>query len=335
MATKKKDILITGGAGCIGLEVCKQLVEKGIRVRLLDLGEQIARVRTAIPKNAAVFYGSILDASSLREAMKDCSYVVHLAALLGVKRTEENRLRCLEINIEGTKNVLDTAVQSGIQKFIFASSSEVYGEPLKNPVTEESMTQGKSVYAISKLAGEELCKGYAQRFPGFIPVILRLFNTYGPSQAAQFVVPRFILNAVQKKPLVINGDGKQVRSYCFVEDIARGIVLALLKKQANHQIINLGNGKNPLTLTDLAKCVQKLTDLKVVTIRYRKNFEKADRRAEREVKKRFCSGAKAKRLLGFEPRIDLEAGIRRVIQSQSIFEKWESAESPYIIDEMT
>ena len=208
-------VLVTGGAGCIGIQVCRELDRRGIEVHLLDLGEQIARVRDALPARVKVFYGSILDVSSIREAMDGCRAVIHLAALLGVRRTEVNRLRCLEINVDGTKRVLDCAVQHRIMRLVFASSSEVYGEPVENPITEETITQGKTVYAVSKLAGEELCIGYAQRYPEFEQVILRFFNAYGPYQAAQFVLPKFIQNAMTGKPIVINGSGDQIRSYCY------------------------------------------------------------------------------------------------------------------------
>lgn len=328
-------VLVTGGAGCIGIQVVRELDRRGIEVHVLDLGEQIARVRQALPTRVKVFYGSILDVSSIREAMDGCGSVIHLAALLGVRRTEVNRLRCLEINVDGTKRVLDCAIQHRISRLVFASSSEVYGEPLENPITEDTMTQGKTVYAISKLAGEELCIGYAQRYPGFEPVILRFFNAYGPYQAAQFVLPRFIYNALASKPIVINGSGDQVRSYCYSEDTARGVVDALFSRQASGQVINLGSGERPISLKELADLVLAVSGRSDVEIRYAGDFTGSDRQADREIHHRYCSGDKAKRLLSFEPTIRLEEGIRRIIELNSIFEKWESTELPYLIDEMT
>ncbi len=328
-------VLVTGGAGCIGIQVCRELDRRGIEVHLLDLGEQIARVRKALPEKAKVFYGSILDISSIREAMDGCGAVIHLAALLGVRRTEVNRLRCLEINVDGTKRVLDCAIQHRIKRLVFASSSEVYGEPIENPITEDTITQGKTVYAVSKLAGEELCIGYAQRYPEFEPVILRFFNAYGPYQAAQFVLPKFIQNAMTGKPIVINGSGDQIRSYCYAEDTARGVVEALIRPEAAGQVINLGNSDRPISLKDLADLVVKTSGSSSVEIKYAADFQGTDRHASREIHRRYCSGEKAKRLLGFESRVPLEEGIRRIIEMNSIFEKWESTELPYLIDEMT
>ena len=328
-------VLVTGGAGCIGIQVVRELDRRGIEVHVLDLGEQIARVRQAIPKRVKVFYGSILDVSSIREAMDGCGSVIHLAALLGVRRTEVNRLRCLEINVDGTKRVLDCAIQHRITRFVFASSSEVYGEPLENPITEDTISQGKTVYAVSKLAGEELCIGYAQRYPDFEHVILRFFNAYGPYQAAQFVLPRFIYNAMTGKPIVINGSGDQVRSYCYSEDTGRGVVEALLRTEATGEIINLGSSERPISLKELADLVITAGGNPNVEIRYAEDFTSTDRHADREIHRRYCSGDKAKRLLEFVPRISLEDGIRRIMESQSVFEKWESSELPYLVDEMT
>ena len=141
-----KKVLVTGGAGCIGMQVCGQLIDNGIDVVLYDIGEQIDASQIPLKEGLTIISGSIMDRTSLRDAMHGCDGVIHLAAHLGVSRTEANKLRCLEINIEGTKNVLDLATRSGqIKKFLFASSSEVYGEPLSNPISENEVTQGKTL----------------------------------------------------------------------------------------------------------------------------------------------------------------------------------------------
>ena len=115
----KKTIAVTGGAGLIGTEVCRQLVAMGHEVRLIDLGEQVKRIQEYIPEPVKIYYGSILDISSLREAFLGCDLVIHLGALLGVKRSEVDKLKCIEINIEGTRNVLECAVQHRISKVVF------------------------------------------------------------------------------------------------------------------------------------------------------------------------------------------------------------------------
>ena len=185
---KKMKVLVTGSNGCIG---------KAATTNLIDRSFEVVGVDTYMPADPVpgVEYavGSILDKTFMRDAMQDCDAVVHLAAHLGVKRTEVNRLRCIEINIDGTKVVLDAAHASrSVNKFVFASSSEVYGEPLENPITEDSITQGKTIYAISKLAGEQLVLAYQRELKAFDTNILRLFNTYGRGQVGQFAISKCV-----------------------------------------------------------------------------------------------------------------------------------------------
>ena len=315
-------IMVTGGAGLIGLEVCRQLAELGCEVHLFDLGEQIQRVKNSIQNNVKMYYGSIVDLSSIRAAMADCDIVIHLAALLGVKRSEADKLRCIEININGTKNVLDCAVQHRIKKVVFASSSEVYGEPLENPLTEQSITQGKTVYAVTKLAGEELCKAYAQKYP-IDCTILRYFNCYGPYQTAQFVVPKFISNVMSNKPPMIQGNGRQVRSYTYVYDTAKATVMAAMSKEANGEIINIGNGDQPTSLSELANLIITIGGKnRTMEPEYRKDFNNCDRTRDREIFERFCDASKAKKILGWQAEIPLDEGIKKVFESGVIFDRW-------------
>jgi len=334
MKTKIKNILVTGGAGCIGLQVCKDLIERGFVVRLFDLPEQVARVKQHIPSKVKIEYGSILDCSSLRDAMVNCDAVIHLAAYLGVKRTETNKLRCLEININGTKNVLDCAVQHGVKKIIFASSSEVYGEPIENPITEESITQGKTVYAITKLAGEELCKAYTQRYPQLSHTILRYFNTYGPSQIAQFVIPKFIRNTMANKPPIIYGDGQQLRGYCYASDTAWATIEALLSNETNGEVFNVGNSDTLSSLIDLAETVIDVCGKKdTLQMKLEGNFANTDRDEEREIYKRYCDATKIKNLLGFVPKVSLEEGIKNVVEAGSPSPQWGATDLKYTLDE--
>ena len=327
-------VLVTGGAGCIGMPVCNGLLKRGVEVVLFDLYEQINVVKDQINDKIEIFYGSILDESSLREAIRGCDGVIHLAAYLGVRRTEINSLRCLDININGTKKVLDAAIHAGTQKIIFASSSEVYGEPLKNPIREEDITQGKSVYAVSKLAGEELVKAYHAEFETLNYTILRYFNTYGPYQIAQFVIPKFIRNVLNDKPPVIYGDGRQERSYNFSEDTARGTVDALFSQEANNTTMNIGNSNALISLKDLGDLVIKICgkqdDMK---INIKNTFENTDRDESREIFQRYCSTDKAKAVIDYESQISLEEGIKKIIEVGVLQPKWATSERKYTIDD--
>lgn len=308
----------------IGMEVCKQLSTMGHTVHMLDLGEQILRVKEAIPSKVKVFYGSILDTANLRNAMDDCDTVIHLAALLGVKRSEMEKLHCIEININGTQNVLDIAVQHGVKKIVLASSSEVYGEPLDNPIDETFTTQGKTVYAITKLAGEELCKAYSQKY-NIDYSILRYFNCYGPYQVAQFVIAKFIKNVMMDRPPVVYGDGKQVRSYTYVEDTARGTVLAALSDNANGEVLNIGRGDEPISLSDLAhKTIELGGKSGLIEPEFLGGFDKSDRVQSREIFERYCDSSKARSVLGWEPRVDMTTGIKNIFECGVIFDRWEN-----------
>ena len=308
----------------IGLEICCQLSEMDFEVHLFDLGEQIKRIGNVIPETVRTYYGSVLDLSSLRSAMEGCDIVFHLGAMLGVRRTEADKLRCIEINIEGTKNVLECAVQQRIRKVVFSSSSEVYGEPLKNPITEEFATQGKTVYAVSKLAGEELCNAFSQQYP-LEYTILRYFNCYGPYQTAQFVITKFISNVLNGVSPVINGDGKQIRSYTYVSDTARATILAALSQKTNREILNIGYGRSPVTLKELAEMIIDIGGKKgILEPEYRKNFKNTDRSRDREIFERFCDSSKAQKLLEWKPEVSIKKGIRKIMDKGVIFDRWEN-----------
>jgi len=330
---KFKKILVTGGAGCIGIQTCNLLAKKGYKVVLFDLYEQITTVKKYIDKKVEIYFGSILDESSIREAIRGCDGVIHLAAYLGVRRTELNKIRCLEINIDGTKNVLNSCSLNKVKKIIFASSSEVYGEPLKNPVTEKEITKGKTVYAISKLAGEELVKAYNEEF-NIRYSILRYFNTYGPHQISQFVIPKFIKMALENKSPVIYGDGNQERSYNFSKDSAEATINALLSKKTNSKTINIGNSDELINLKDLANLILKicLKNKKIKPI-FKVNFKNTDRKKEREINKRYCSTNLAKKLLNYKSKTKLRDGIREVIKVGISKTKWATSERDYFIDD--
>jgi UDP-glucose 4-epimerase len=331
-----KKVIVTGGAGCIGIPLSKHLSERGVEVVLFDLHEQINAVKDYIDPKIHVFSGSILDNSAIREAMIGCDAVVHLAAHLGVKRTEVNKLRCLDINIDGTKKVLDASIANGgIKKFIFASSSEVYGEPLENPISETDITQGKTIYAVSKLAGEEYVKAFHHEFPHMQYSILRYFNTYGPHQIVQFVITKFIHNVLRGKAPIVYGDGLQTRSFNFSDDTARGTADALFMSEADNKVINIGNSKEPINLIDLANLVIKICGKEnEISVDIRNTFDSTDRLPEREIHQRYCNTALAENLINYVPQVKLEDGIKKIIEIGKFPSNWQASEKKYLIDEI-
>lgn len=307
-------VLVTGGGGFIGSHMIKFLVENGFEVRAFDLPAQIAKNPSL--KEAEVYKGSILDINDITNAIKGCDYVMHLAAMLGVKRTEAKRLDCLNVNIRGSINVLDACVRDNIKKIIFSSSSEVYGDQEKMPISETNPLNPKSVYAITKLAVEEYLKAYKQRY-NLDYTILRFFNVYGPRQVANFVIPKFIKLVMENNQPTIYGKGNQVRAFCYVDDIVRGTHLALVNERANSEIFNIGNDNESISIKDLA--------LKIISIA-KKDLEpvfvSADRARERDVQIRIPDISKAKKILNYKPKISLSEGLSKIIKYGKIEETW-------------
>jgi|TARA_Y100000031_G_scaffold48944_1_gene56114 UDP-glucose 4-epimerase len=309
----KKKCFVTGGAGLIGLEVCKELLRYGCEVHLYDVGEKIQINKFNIPKDIIIHEGSVLDLFSLEKKMKGCKYIFHLAAMLGVKYTEENKLECLEINCTGTKNVLTASVGVKAKKIIFASSSEVYGEPKSNPISENFFTKGKTVYGVSKIVGEEYCKSFNQEY-NLKYTILRYFNTYGPAQDNKFVISKFINNIINKKPILINGNGKQLRSYMYVTDASKATVKAAFTSKTDNMTFNVGYGKKPISLKELANKVTKIINKKT-KIKFDYKFKQSDRNIKREIYQRYCNSLKIQKLLKWSPKINLEEGIKRIVKN--------------------
>jgi UDP-glucose 4-epimerase len=323
-------IVVTGGAGFIGRESVRKLLASEHEVVCFDLAEQIARHRAALDEigkggKLSLVPGSILDRNAVRQAIDGADVVLHLAAMLGVKKTEDHKLSCIEVNINGTENVLNAAVAHGVRKFVFASSSEVYGEPNRNPIRETDDTKGKTVYAVTKMAGEELVKGYHQRYPSLNYAIIRFFNTYGEGQVAQFVLSKFVNNVLNGRNPVVYGDGGQVRSYGHVDDVTDGVRRVIENPVANGKVYNLGNSSQVMTLAELAQRVIDLVGpdkgLRVETLG---NFEGADRVPEREIHVRYCDTTRAKEDLGFEARVTVDEGIRRIAAQAVIHTDWPS-----------
>ena len=307
-------ILITGGTGFIGSHLT-QFLKKDHDVTIYD-------IKKPIEKDVKFILGDIIDGQKILQSFQDFDTVIHLAAAVGVENTETNPILTLNTNILGTKNILEACKKHNIKKVILASSSEIYGEPRKVPIDETQTPIPITTYGISKLASEEYLKSYAKTC-GFNYSILRFFNVVGPKQSSRFVLPEFIKNALNNKPLVIHGNGLQIRAFCHIADICQGIEKSICK--GDGEIFNIGNDLEPITIENLAKKVISVLNSQS-TIKYI-SFEKSGRNREQEIMTRIPSIQKAKKILSYRPEHNLKEIINSIAEQQNIVDFEDDSQS--------
>lgn len=300
-------ILITGGAGNIGSAIANKLSEN-INNFIVIVDNLSTGNLAKIPKrDNIVFIKS--DANNYNDIVPvfgryNFDFVFHYAAVVGVKRTLENPILVLN-DIEGIKNILSLSKNSGVKRVFYSSSSEVYGEPFEIPQNEKTTPLNSRLpYAIVKNVGEAFFKSYYQEY-GLEYTIFRFFNTYGPNQSEDFVVPRFIKAALKNEPIYLYGDGLQTRSFCYVEDNIDTCIKALHEDKCVNDVLNVGSDIE-MTILDLAKKVIFIAKSKSEII-HLPALEEGD------MLRRCPDTSKMKAILGRE-LISLENGIAKLIQ---------------------
>ena len=256
-----KKYLITGGAGFIGSHLCERILNMGHFVVCLDnfYNGNLNNIRGLF--NHENFYfveGSILDHELLKELAIDCDYIFHLAAQIHVEKSIIRPAETLEINLQGTKNVLDICTRYKHLSMVMASSAEVYGES-EGAHSELSPLRPQSPYAASKVAAESLCVSYYHTYSTNVRIV-RNFNTFGPRQKSSgygSVIAIFVRRALNGKPLIVYGDGEQTRDYQYVEDVINGYMIA--QDIPPGEIVNTGFGKD-YTINDIAKSIITLSN---------------------------------------------------------------------------
>lgn len=313
MEIGKKKVLVTGGAGFIGSHLTEELVGKGCSVKVFVHYNSFNRwgwidyLPEATKEKIEIFTGDIRDPNGVREAMKGCEVVFHLAALIGIPYSYHSPDTYVDTNVKGTLNVLQAARQLGIERIIHTSTSEIYGTAQFVPITEEHPVNPQSPYAATKASADFLALTFFRSFKTPVAVV-RPFNTYGPRQSARAIIPTIITQLLGGDGTVTLGSVLPTRDLNYVKDTARGFISAAESDLALGEVINLGSNFE-ISVGDLAL---KIASLMKKDIRIESSDERI-RPEKSEVERLWAENSKAKELLHWQPRFDLEAGLAETI----------------------
>ena len=298
-------VLVTGGAGFIGSHVVEKLVKQGYQVRVLDdLSTGSLDNLSNVVGDIEFIKGDVRDYEAVSRAVEGVDLIVHEAAITSVVRSIEDPLTTSLVNVQGTLNLLWASVRNSIKRFVYASSSSIYGDTPALPKHEELTPNPLSPYAVSKLAGEEYCQVFHKVY-GLSTVALRYFNVYGPRQhygPYSGVVSIFINRILNKQPPVIYGDGEQTRDFTFVEDVAEATIKALETEGIDGEVFNVGCG-SPISINQLAKTLMEVAGVSFEPI-YTEPRKGDIRHSHADIKK-------AKELLKWRPSTTLREGLAR------------------------
>src|SRR3989339_449650 len=306
--------LITGGAGVIGSNIAEKLLEEGHFVRVLDnffsgKRENLNFINEFnLSKNFELIEGDIRDKSACEKACAGMDYVLHQAALRSVPKSLKEPESYNDVNINGTLFMLQAASKAKIKRFVFVSSSSVYGDTDKFPEREDAYPLLISPYALSKLTGEYYCRIFSEFF-NVETVCLRYFNVFGPRQALDdeyaVVIPKFIHCILNDEQPPIFGTGKQSRDFTFIENVVQANILAATVPGIKHEVFNVANGRDNtvLELVDsLNKIIGKNIQPKLLPVR------------AGDVFRTLADISKIKKLLKFEILVNFEEGLKRTVE---------------------
>ena len=308
-------VLVAGGAGFIGTHLCESLLSDGYKVICVDNFVTSSKENIELLLKNPNFVLINQDVTLPLETNENVDFVFHLASPASPNKKSPRSymnlpIETLLVNSTGTKNLLDFSKQKNA-KFLYTSTSEVYGDPTVSPQPESyfgnvNPNGVRSVYDEGKRFGEAMAMAYFRKYDLDIRII-RIFNTYGPLMQVSDgrVVSNFINQALKGQPITVFGSGTQTRSFCFVDDMVKGLKMAMFSKDSKGEVINLG-GPNELSVIDIANTIKKMTNSSSEII-----FEDLP---QDDPKLRKPDISKAKKLLNWEPKISLEEGLLKTIE---------------------
>jgi len=311
-----KKLFITGGAGFIGTSLIKRFIVDNEIIVYDNLSRNALKDSGLWSHpNLRVVQGDILDYELLKASIpKDVNFILHMAAIAGIDTVIKDPVKTMEVNMIGTYHVLralrELKLLDKVERFINFSTSEVFGITAfrvdeRAPTNLQPVGEARWTYSVSKLAGEHLTYSYYKQY-GLRAVTIRPFNVYGPGQVGEGAIHHFVVRAIKNEPLIIHGDGDQIRSWCYIDDMVDGILLCLEKEEAIGEVFNIGNPKGTITILGLAEKIIQLAGSSSQIVHVPKTYV--------DVELRIPSIEKAKTLLGFEPKVDLNEGIKRTIE---------------------
>ncbi|MCF7906883.1 SDR family oxidoreductase [Patescibacteria group bacterium] len=306
----KNKYLVTGGAGFIGSNLVKKLLESNNYVRVVDnfsTGKKENIEEFLNNKNFELIEGDISNPKTTKGVVKNIDFVFHEAAIPSVPRSINNPFASNKANIDGTLNVLIAARDANVKKLVYASSSSIYGDSVKLPKQENDPINPISPYALTKLAGERYCQLFAQLYK--LPTIcLRYFNVFGPKQDPNSeysaVIPIFIKSILDNRQPTIYGDGEQSRDFTYVDNVVNANILAM-HSDISGEVMNIACGEK-ISLNDLLKYINQLLS---------KNIEAVyEKHRDGDVKHSLADISKAKKLIKYKPLIDIKIGINKTVK---------------------
>lgn len=309
---RNKRIFITGGAGFIGSTLIGRLVEDN-KITIYDNLERNSLEGKSYMNhsNLTLIQGDILDDELLENSIGEAQLIIHAAAIVGIDNTVKNPVKTMRVNMLGTANILEAAYKAGtVERFIDFSTSEVFGSyAFKVDEACQTVTgavgEARWTYAVSKLSGEHLTHAYHRQY-GLPTVTVRPFNIYGPGQIGEGALQIFIRKALRNEDIYIFGDGNQIRAWCYVDDMVDGVMLALTHEKAIGESFNIGNARAVTTVYGLAQAVCRVLDSKSKIV-----FRDA---LSADIELRIPSVQKAKDIIGYEAKVDLDQGILRAAE---------------------
>ena len=308
-----KKVLITGAAGFIGSHLCEAAVAAGAKVRAVihynGRGDQghLSTLDEPVRRELEIVPSDVRDRTAMRKAVEGCDIVLHLAALIGIPYSYQAPQSYVDVNVNGTLNILEACRDVGVARLVHTSTSETYGTAQYVPIDEKHPLHAQSPYAATKVAADQLAYSYYASFQTPV-VIVRPFNTYGPRQSMRAVIPTIIAQALAGDTLKL-GSLKPQRDFLFVKDTARGFLAAATASEAVlGEVLNLGTGTG-VTIGEVVDRVAKRLNKKL-------NVQTQDDRLrpeKSEVLQLLCSAEKTKRLTGWTPTVDLDTGLGETI----------------------